>query len=504
MNSFAHKLSWFFVPLMLVSAGFAAVYSIFNWTLVTGSGVVPLDADVAEFWLPVLLAVALVTGFVQPRLHRFQLNEKQNIPFLYFVLAVAAIAVPAIAAQSYLRVTAGGLTHVANAAAIPATGGTRFYMTGKLCLDRRRALPHADVSVLGDRNETLSIELYAAVPLCGEPSLAPVWIGVTYEDTIDNELPDAQKEAAYRAFVKRSQKAFDAEDTGAYTYLERLGPSAERSGFAKALAQAHLHIAGPVFLVPHREPFATRGDARLVLAGVAFAVAALLWLVLVYVTPLKPPAVVEPPEKHPFRALFVPTQESWGAPLLLDLNIAVYLAMVLAGLGVLAFQTDDLMSWGANFGPALHGWGWLRLASATFVHGGLMHIAGNIYGLVFATALLAPAASNARLVVLYLVTGIGGSLASVFMHPAEVSVGASGAIFGLCGVLISLLVLRDPRMAGRTGPVLINVAIFVVLNLVYGAATPGIDNAAHVGGFLTGLVAGAAVWLLDRGQPANA
>src|SRR5262249_38670234 len=160
--------------------------------------------------------------------------------------------------------------------------------------------------------ETLSIDLYAVVPLCGEPHATPVWLGVMYHDTIDNDLSDKAKEAAYRDFAKRSEKEFDAENT-AYTYLERLGRSAARNAYAKALTDAHLHVSHPVFLVPHRDAFANRGDTRLILVGVAFVAVALLWLFLILVTPLRPPPdVIEAPEQHPMLHVLVPTREHWG------------------------------------------------------------------------------------------------------------------------------------------------------------------------------------------------
>jgi len=169
----------------------------------------------------------------------------------------------------------------------------------------------------------------------------------------------------------------------------------------------------------------------------------------------------------------------------------------LAGLGVMSFPTDDLVDWGAASRPLIHGLGLLRLVTCQFVHGGLLHLANNMTGFLFAGMCLAPVMRNARLILCYLVCGLGGSIASV-THSVTVSVGASGAIFGLYAILLVLYGLKDPRIRALGSEVWTTAAIFVGLNLVFGFISPSTDNAAHVGGTLTGLVLGGAVFLIDR------
>ncbi|MBV8977627.1 MAG: rhomboid family intramembrane serine protease [Alphaproteobacteria bacterium] len=201
-------------------------------------------------------------------------------------------------------------------------------------------------------------------------------------------------------------------------------------------------------------------------------------------------------------AFFVPRRQFWGLPLLLDVNILVYVAMVASGLGVMEFDVRDLVDWGANFRPALEGWGWLRLLTSTFVHGGLIHIAMNMYGLLIAGVLIAPAARNARLILCYLICGAAGSAASAFMHAEVVSVGASGAIFGLFGMLFALLMLGDGRFRAQRKSLLSNAAFVIALNLGLSFAIPGIDASAHIGGLIAGFFLGVLFYFLDRREVA--
>jgi rhomboid protease GluP len=106
---------------------------------------------------------------------------------------------------------------------------------------------------------------------------------------------------------------------------------------------------------------------------------------------------------------------------------------------------------------------------------------------------------NWAFLVLYILSGLGGSVASMWSTPNTVSAGASGAIFGVVGGLVAFLYLGKlpiPRQAIRG--LLTSQLLFAGYNLVYGFANPGIDNAAHIGGLVTGTLIGA---LLTRPLP---
>lgn len=122
-----------------------------------------------------------------------------------------------------------------------------------------------------------------------------------------------------------------------------------------------------------------------------------------------------------------------------------------------------------------------RLLTAAFLHGGLVHLALNMYALYLFGPPLEGALGRVRFITLYLVSALGGSAVSyAFSNPAQPSLGASGAIFGLLGAF--LVVSR--RMGRDTTGVLILLAI----NFVYGLIVPRIDWHAHLGGLITGVL----------------
>jgi rhomboid protease GluP len=195
---------------------------------------------------------------------------------------------------------------------------------------------------------------------------------------------------------------------------------------------------------------------------------------------------------------------------LTGINVAVYLLMVLQGVSPVAPSSVQLMDhWGANVGLyVLADHQWWRLVTSTFVHSGIIHIATNMWCLYNLGLLGEPLMGAFGVFATYLLTGVSGNLLSVALHPGAVSggrildygvisVGASGAVFGLAGALIPLLGSKLlPVDRAEVARLRKSVIYFAVLNFVidFGVNafnTPvRIDNMAHLGGFLSGLLLG--------------
>ncbi len=185
--------------------------------------------------------------------------------------------------------------------------------------------------------------------------------------------------------------------------------------------------------------------------------------------------------------LFVPHKGYMVTPILIDINILVFLAMCISGAGILSPDTDALVNWGANYRSyAIHG-EWWRLVSACFVHIGIAHLLFNMYALLLVSIELEPLVGSLNYACLYFFTGILSSLASIGDHPMVVSAGASGAIFGLFGVYLALLTTNLVEKQKRYNQ-LISFGVLIVYNL--GSGSKGIDMAAHFAGLCSGLIMG--------------
>ena len=189
------------------------------------------------------------------------------------------------------------------------------------------------------------------------------------------------------------------------------------------------------------------------------------------------------------------TQVIFGA------NVMVFIAMVIASGPSLDFTGAVMDHFGANFGPYTLSGQWWRLLTYMFLHGGLMHIAFNMWCLWDLGALCESLYGRWTFGAIYVLTGIAGGLASVAWNPGVLSVGASGAIFGLAGALIASFYLGEfslPKVAIQG--TLRSLLIFVGFNVFFGSLFPGIDNACHAGGLISGLILGALIALLTPEQ----
>jgi rhomboid protease GluP len=171
--------------------------------------------------------------------------------------------------------------------------------------------------------------------------------------------------------------------------------------------------------------------------------------------------------------------------------------MVLSHVSPLSPTTDQLVFWGADYGGFVLQGDWWRLVTAMFVHAGIIHLGLNMWCLWNLGLLGEPLLGPVGLVAAYLLTGLAGDLLSIAVNPQIVGVGASGAIFGIAGVLI--LLLKSPLLPvppSELKRLRQSVIYFAAINLVLGLGTSVFnspvktDNMAHLGGFISGLLIG--------------
>jgi membrane associated rhomboid family serine protease len=171
------------------------------------------------------------------------------------------------------------------------------------------------------------------------------------------------------------------------------------------------------------------------------------------------------------------------------LTLTYIVIAVTALISFLAFNSQELTVRLAMIAPAVRDGELYRLLSVTLVHGGFLHLGLNMYALFIVGPVVESIWGRRMFVVFYLLCAIGGSTGSFLF--TNISVGASGAIFGLVGVIIAGTRAHNPMLDRRARAIVPQLGMFVLINLAFGLVTSvgglNIDNAAHIGGLLTGL-----------------
>lgn len=206
------------------------------------------------------------------------------------------------------------------------------------------------------------------------------------------------------------------------------------------------------------------------------------------------PPYVDPADELRARLQTI-TPDLFVTKILVAMNVAIFLAMIAGGISPINPTIDNLIHWGADYGPRTIAHGeWWRLGMAMFLHIGIIHLAFNMFVLWQAGPFVERLLGNAGFTIVYLVSGLAGSLVSVAWNPYVVSAGASGAIFGLYGALLGFLVIhRDADLAEVLLPVKNSALIFIGYNIVFGFIRAGTDVAAHLGGLAAGFICGLAM-----------
>ena|SRR5947209_5149610 len=175
---------------------------------------------------------------------------------------------------------------------------------------------------------------------------------------------------------------------------------------------------------------------------------------------------------------------------LIAINLSVFIVMIINGGSPMGFSPDVLIRWGANWGPLTLSGEYWRLITAGFVHGSIIHIAFNVWCLWSLTQLAERLFGSLITMGIYLLTGVAGAMLSIAWNHGRLEVGASGAIFGIAGAILSGIKFGNVSVGPmQRRQIFSSLIFFVIFNLTIGLG-PGIDNMCHLGGLISGLIFG--------------
>jgi membrane associated rhomboid family serine protease len=202
--------------------------------------------------------------------------------------------------------------------------------------------------------------------------------------------------------------------------------------------------------------------------------------------PVNPPRIVSRTSRGATQALVTKS--------LIAINVGIYLVTVTQGAGYNA-PGGELFDKMFLFGPYVAQGDWWRLITAAFLHASIVHLGFNMLALWWFGAPVEEYLGRARFIGLYLVSGLAGSAGALVLTPHSVTVGASGAIFGILGAMLIL----EWQTTGRLGG---NALTLIVINLALSFAFANISIGGHIGGLIGGLLATLAFSRWGRGHAA--
>lgn len=169
---------------------------------------------------------------------------------------------------------------------------------------------------------------------------------------------------------------------------------------------------------------------------------------------------------------------------LIAINIFMYIITAFLSQNIFDSDINVLIKLGAKYNELISKGEYYRFITSMFLHGGLLHVALNMYSLYSIGPLIERVYGKAKYIIIYFISGITASIFS-YLFSDSVSIGASGAIFGLLGTTL-VFAIRLRKAVGKN--FLISIASVIAINLYIGFSLPNIDNYAHLGGLIGGVI----------------
>lgn len=509
MKDIRLKIRYIYWPFLMIMSSILVFYTLINWLVVVRLELFQPKEILVDYVLPVLIVWAVCYVWLRPRIKLLNLMKKNDdrLYFFYQVFAIIIISVPLVITQHYLKISTGKMIYLSTIDDIKTHSSAKYYQVDTVYIDKSRAGIETVFEVTGrGLNKQLQVNLYLTVPMykkASDPlySLAPAaWYGVVFTERMPNKWSNEEKEQTIQKFLNDSEKSLEELDLFDFVYLQREGNTSALDAFEVAVSKSEIHSTGatPIILTPQKGRFEDRLGRSLIWIMTSLFGGLVVFFILIAIPKVDKSLLVHIRNKErnlmkeSVRAFFDPLLPSFGfkvIPILIFINTLIFLLMAILHESFMAFDVDTLISWGGSSRMLIFEYNeWWRLLANTFVHTGFIHFVMNMVTLYLVGMVVEPVLGSRYTLVVYLLTGIVASVVSLFFNKYSVSVGASGAIMGMCGLFGAFLLTKvfTKEVTRFLGIYLI---LFIVYNLLIGLSGD-VDNAAHIGGLVAGFILG--------------
>lgn len=363
MGEFAVKFKRIFIPYIIIAIATIGSYTLLNWILFIKTTAFNVDEDIINIigtmvfpWIPILI-------WIRPRIKLLRLQERRNRnPLMgYYMVIWAAIGFPLAISQQYLITASGTLTKLDHISQINSLPITKYYTISHFCIDKKlaRIKPHFTVT---EKGRSLDMYIYAPCPIFDDSlhtdttknhsytakDLKPfAWLVVRYSKTISNRLSSEEKENEYKQFARDCEINFEGKNLDEFAYLDKIGNNREFNGCKDAIMAKDTSGLNPIIILsPINEAYELKNGNKLPWIFGSFGIGALFFLITLSFSPLKEDLENKKESKDDFALkdlqIFIPHKGFYITPIIMDINIIVFIIMVCSGLGFITFGAPDL------------------------------------------------------------------------------------------------------------------------------------------------------------------
>lgn len=419
---------------------------------------------------------------------------------MYNLIAIASIVMPAHYAQQYVSTAPHKLHHLKSLNDIDTNNVQKYYTADNYRFDGNGAMS-ALSWVSGSFKKNIQYTILTASPMYDSihgQFKTTYWYAYAYDTTVRKSINRAKAEKAIEDFIMSVRRKYDDFKPKEHIYFEVLRPSVEYHNYQTIITAASPYSAEHpmVILKPIFTPFSQRSGNSLLYTCLSLLIGATAFFWMVFFPSVRVSALrrykagtdKDNTEMQRFFSYLIPGRNGlYATPIIIWCCILLQM-MILTAHGITALGPENMVLFGGNYlYGLLQGEMW-RLITYMFLHGDLYHLFSNMLFLGIAGAALEPLIRSWAFVAAYFFTGIAAGIISAGAHLHDVSAGASGAIFGLYGTMLGLLIMKHipKRMRRKYRGILWLYAGSGLAMSFQG----NVDAPAHLGGLLIGIVFG--------------
>ena len=476
-----------------------------RWLLEIKLAILPIQDIWLNFMFPLIFSYATVSIFLNKRIQILDIHSKQKDHTGNFKLGmVTLVSIPLIISQVYFSSASYDLNQVDSFAEIQHLKNEKFFKIDTFHVDQEKCSFYVTSKISGKYNDDLDFILYYACPF--EEVNPSVFYGIKYSKRIDNDLTEVQKQTEYENFITGSQEKFNQVDFQKVEYFKRETYAKHGKDYAEAILKKYPNIKSEdqIILIPENDSFANRNDGTFKWFFIMLGVSFFVFSMMVAIPRLNQKGLKAfHNNKNLYESSFfflanllIPIGANKGLSLLLLCNCIVFLVMICLGVDFLYPSSQDLFRFGGETKESIMEGEYWRLFTAMFIHRGANHLFSNLVTLSIVGYFLEPVLRSFKFVILYLLCGVISGIASIYWYPVGVSIGASGAISGLFGLLVAfnLFKIFDE---GMTGTIWMIFFTLLFITIFFAFVMNNISHAAHLSGFISGFIIGSLFTLLQ-------
>ncbi len=483
------------MPFLIISLSTLLVFTTLRWILDIKLGLISVNETILSVWIPLIIPWIPILIWLKKPVKILNLRGKREDGYLGYQFGFSLlIAVPIIVAQNYLENRSFDLVTVQSTDEILNYPQERFFQIKDYSIEKTDKFQYFTSRTSGRNNSNLNFYAYFVCPF--ESSNKQIYLGIKFHKRIKNRGSYEKKNEEYKTFIIHSIGQMASSRINDFNYFVKEVTSDDQSGFLEACPQTN-KVKSPTILVGHQENFEDRKGATFGWIFGAFIIANLIMVFMVAIPKIDKKqlrlVINKSNDKDEDLAelvnIFNPFGPNRFTGIICASLVITFFVSIIGGIHIISPTSKELIEVGGLSHKEFFSGEYWRIFSSMFLHAGLMHLAMNLFGLIIASIFLETKIKTIALITVYLVSGICACIASLYWNNNSVTVGASGAIFGMYGLITALTILKKyPKHELKSNFKFLG--LYLGINLLFGLLNTGIDNAAHFGGFLSGLLVG--------------